>query len=201
MLVAPERRMSSWVITKMAAAVRATLCSVFETETTLMFIRSSRLWFVRSTLACCAPAGATKSSRETRNAAKVRGGVAVRTREVVTRRVTTLLHAQDCSLTFSPRHPHGLPSSAQTTPRRLSHRQKPVLAAWPARAIECRRGTKWRCPTIRKLFLIQRAAGEPLRYSAVRDYGCDLFVKACAGVKPGRNRVRRRRQRKSPTCL
>src|ERR1700690_3891892 len=47
-LVAPERRMSSWVITKIAAPVFASFCSFFETEVTWTFITSSRLNCVKS---------------------------------------------------------------------------------------------------------------------------------------------------------
>ena len=47
-LVAPERRMSSWVITKIAAATCDNFCSFFETEVTSVFIRSSRLSLERS---------------------------------------------------------------------------------------------------------------------------------------------------------
>ncbi len=49
MLVAPDRRMSSGVITKIAAAVRESFCSFFETEVTLTFIKSSIFIAVRST--------------------------------------------------------------------------------------------------------------------------------------------------------
>ena len=42
--------MSSCVITKIAAAVRESFCSFFETEVTLMFIRSSIFIVARSTL-------------------------------------------------------------------------------------------------------------------------------------------------------
>ena len=38
MFVAPERRISSWVMTKMAAAVFESFCSFFETEVTSTFI-------------------------------------------------------------------------------------------------------------------------------------------------------------------
>ena len=47
-LVAPERRMSSWLITKIAAPVFASFCSFLETDVTWTFIRSSRLNWVRS---------------------------------------------------------------------------------------------------------------------------------------------------------
>src|SRR5436190_1930915 len=50
MLVAPERRMSSCVITKIAAAASATFCVRLETENTCVFIRSSRLIAVTSGL-------------------------------------------------------------------------------------------------------------------------------------------------------
>lgn len=54
MFVAPERRISSWVMTKMAAAVFESFCSFFETEVTSTFIRSSMLVVVRSFGgACC----------------------------------------------------------------------------------------------------------------------------------------------------
>src|ERR1035441_3382813 len=43
MLVAPERRMSSWLITKTAAPVLDSVCSFFETEVTSMLNRSSKL--------------------------------------------------------------------------------------------------------------------------------------------------------------
>jgi hypothetical protein len=48
MLVAPERRISSWLMTWIAAAARESFCSFFETEVTSMFISSSRLISVRS---------------------------------------------------------------------------------------------------------------------------------------------------------
>src|ERR1035438_2667445 len=48
MLVAPERRMSSRLITKTAAAVRERLFSLFETDVTLTFIRSSMSSLLRS---------------------------------------------------------------------------------------------------------------------------------------------------------
>src|SRR5665213_2163419 len=43
MFVAPDLRMSSWETTKTAEAVRDRLCSVFDTEVTWIFIRSSIL--------------------------------------------------------------------------------------------------------------------------------------------------------------
>jgi len=46
--VMPERRMSSCVITKIAAPVFASFCSFLETDVTWTFIRSSRLNCVRS---------------------------------------------------------------------------------------------------------------------------------------------------------
>ena len=49
-LFAPERTMSSLVMTKIAAAVLEIFCSFFETEVTSMFIRSSRFTLVKS---CC----------------------------------------------------------------------------------------------------------------------------------------------------
>src|SRR6266404_3424425 len=48
MLVAPERRISSCVITKIAAAASATFCVRLETEVTCRFIRSSMLMAVTS---------------------------------------------------------------------------------------------------------------------------------------------------------
>src|ERR1700733_1327372 len=55
MLVAPERRVSSGVITKMAAPVFDGFRSFLETEVAWMFIRSSRLASDRSgSLVCCA---------------------------------------------------------------------------------------------------------------------------------------------------
>ena len=48
MLVAPERRISSCVITKIAAAASATFCVRLETEVTCKFIRSSMLMAVTS---------------------------------------------------------------------------------------------------------------------------------------------------------
>ena len=61
MLVAPERRMSSCVMTKMAAAASATFCVRLDTDVTCMFIRSSTLMVVTS-IAFCAGALATNSS-------------------------------------------------------------------------------------------------------------------------------------------
>jgi hypothetical protein len=49
MLVAPERRRSSWVITKTAAAAAEIGSARFETEVTSTSISSSRLSSVRST--------------------------------------------------------------------------------------------------------------------------------------------------------
>ena len=57
MFVAPERAMSSAVITKIAEAVRESVCSFFDTEVTWTFIRSSRLLVVRSVESCCDHAG------------------------------------------------------------------------------------------------------------------------------------------------
>src|SRR5712692_11868675 len=48
MFAAPERRISSWVITKIAAATCDILCSFLETEVTSMLIRVSILTCVRS---------------------------------------------------------------------------------------------------------------------------------------------------------
>src|SRR6266852_734905 len=48
MFVAPERRMSPWVMTKIAAATWDIFCSFLETEVTSMFIRVSILTCVRS---------------------------------------------------------------------------------------------------------------------------------------------------------
>ena len=48
MLVAPERRISSELITKMAAAVRESFSSFFDTEVTLISIKTSRLACPRS---------------------------------------------------------------------------------------------------------------------------------------------------------
>src|SRR5580704_6319603 len=48
MFKAPELRMSSWVITKIAAATCDNFCSFFEAEVTSKFIRSSMLVLVRS---------------------------------------------------------------------------------------------------------------------------------------------------------
>ena len=48
MLRAPERRISSCVITKIAAAALASVCSRFDTDVTFRFIRSSRLIAVTS---------------------------------------------------------------------------------------------------------------------------------------------------------
>ena len=46
--VAPDRRISSWVITKTAAAVCESFCSFFDDDVTWMFINSSRLALVKS---------------------------------------------------------------------------------------------------------------------------------------------------------
>jgi hypothetical protein len=48
MFVAPEVRISSRVMTKIADAIRDNFCSFFETEVTSMFIRFSMLTCVRS---------------------------------------------------------------------------------------------------------------------------------------------------------
>jgi hypothetical protein len=63
MFVAPDRRMSSCVITNTATAVRDNVCSLFETDVTSIFIRSSRLTFAKSSgfgCASCARATAHK---------------------------------------------------------------------------------------------------------------------------------------------
>jgi len=57
MLFALERRMSSWLITKMAAAVCEAFCSFLDTEVTSMFIKSSRLRSARSLGRFCGQAG------------------------------------------------------------------------------------------------------------------------------------------------
>src|SRR6267143_5184071 len=48
MFVAPDRRMSSCVMTKVAAAAWDILCSVFETDVTWMFVKSSMFIAARS---------------------------------------------------------------------------------------------------------------------------------------------------------
>src|SRR6267142_789508 len=67
MLLAPERRISSCVITKIAAAASATFCVRLDTDVTCMFIRSSMLSFVKSGIVCwlCAPELAAKSTAAT----------------------------------------------------------------------------------------------------------------------------------------
>src|SRR5438445_8723310 len=69
MFVAPERRMSSWVMTKMAAAVLESFCSFFETEVTSTFIKSSMLVLVRSFGCVC---GACPMTGGLANASKMR---------------------------------------------------------------------------------------------------------------------------------
>src|SRR6266849_1817701 len=66
--VEPERRISSWEITKMAAAVWDSFCPFFETEVTSMFIRSSRLRSVRSAGFCCGQTGRAIAVRIARRA-------------------------------------------------------------------------------------------------------------------------------------
>src|ERR1700674_912403 len=66
MLVAPERRMSSWVITKMAAATLDNFCSFLDTEVTSMFIRSSMLFSARSFGFSWDPAEVASSSAVTK---------------------------------------------------------------------------------------------------------------------------------------
>jgi hypothetical protein len=56
MFRAPDRRMSSDVMTKIAAGVRDSFSAFFETEVISMFIRSSILLLVMSSLFCCAAA-------------------------------------------------------------------------------------------------------------------------------------------------
>src|SRR6266571_957464 len=59
--VAPERPISSWVMTNIAVATCDIFCSFFETEVTSMFIRSSMFIAARSAVwatrawGCCAP--------------------------------------------------------------------------------------------------------------------------------------------------
>ena len=71
MLAAPERRISSWVMTNIAAPVLDSFCSFFETEVTWMFIRSSMLACDKSgSLLFCAQPGqpasaATRARRRT----------------------------------------------------------------------------------------------------------------------------------------
>src|ERR1700685_3812651 len=67
MFVAPERAMSSAVITKIAEAVRESVCSLFETEVTSTFIRSSRLFVVRSVEFCCGHAGIARNAKINRH--------------------------------------------------------------------------------------------------------------------------------------
>src|ERR1039458_1274569 len=63
MLFAPDRAMSSAVMTKTAEAVFDIFCSFLETEVTSMFIRSSRFKFVRS----CGDAWPAQTSQRTAN--------------------------------------------------------------------------------------------------------------------------------------
>jgi hypothetical protein len=65
MFVAPERLMSSAVITKIAEAVRESFCSLFETDVTSTFIRSSRLLVVKSVEVCCGHAGKARNPTRT----------------------------------------------------------------------------------------------------------------------------------------
>src|SRR6266571_4106759 len=68
--VAPERQISSWVMTKMAAAVLESFCSFFETEVTSTFIRSSMLVVVRSFggICCVCPQDAVQARAPRRKA-------------------------------------------------------------------------------------------------------------------------------------
>src|SRR5207244_13501575 len=70
MLAAPERRMSSCVRTKMAAAASATFCVRLDTDVTCMFIRSSTLMVVTS-IAFCAGALLFVASAPAQNAIDV----------------------------------------------------------------------------------------------------------------------------------
>lgn len=55
MLVAPERRISSCVMTKTPAATLDNFCSFFEADVTCIFIKSSMLAVVRSFCGACEP--------------------------------------------------------------------------------------------------------------------------------------------------
>src|ERR1039458_489499 len=63
-VVAPERRISSWLITKTAAAVRASFCSFLETEMTCTWRSCSRLASERPLWLQAEAAAATTSSRD-----------------------------------------------------------------------------------------------------------------------------------------
>ncbi len=71
MLVAPERRMSSCVITKMAAAASASFWVLFETEVTCTFIKSSTLIAVTSGRFCANALGTKKSTSPASNKARM----------------------------------------------------------------------------------------------------------------------------------
>src|ERR1051326_3449183 len=65
MLLRPDRRISSCVITKMAAGEVTSFCSFLDTDVTSMFIRSSRLASVRSRRGFCAKVADVKIARTT----------------------------------------------------------------------------------------------------------------------------------------
>jgi len=69
MFVAPEWAMFSRLMMKTAAAVRDSGSSVFETEVTLMSIRSSRLRSVKSADFCCDYAGSDSDTKVAERAA------------------------------------------------------------------------------------------------------------------------------------
>src|ERR1700684_1379571 len=96
MFVAPERLISSAVITKIAEAVRESVCSLFETDVTWTFIRSSRLFVVRSVEVCCGHAG------KARNPSRA---ICARVREV--------MHERNSILSIQPLHLRIPPSSSQ----------------------------------------------------------------------------------------
>src|SRR5450631_628448 len=64
--LAPERWISSCVMTKIAAAACDNFCSFLETEVTSIFIRSSMLRSVRSAGFCWDQAGTVKHNDNTR---------------------------------------------------------------------------------------------------------------------------------------
>src|ERR1017187_1683432 len=98
MLVALECRMSSWVMKKIAAAVRDNLCSFLATEVTSMFIRSSRFTLVRS--GCVACPGAAWDARNRKNRTDPRIACLPKTR----RTAPSLLISLSCrsNTTFFP---------------------------------------------------------------------------------------------------
>ena len=71
MLVAPERRMSSCVMTKMAAAASANFWLLLETEVTCTFIKSSTLMAVTSGKFCASVLATEKNTSATSNKARV----------------------------------------------------------------------------------------------------------------------------------